>query len=146
MIILTYKTLNDEGFNKALATIAAQTGYADFQASYNVAKIARKFGTELKTARETYAKWVDAYIVKDEKGVPKMAAEPNQHVPWEIKEGMQEEFEKGMENFMKTEITIEAAPLKLTDLGQVKLSPLQILTLEPVFDPAAFSQQEPSPH
>lgn len=146
MIKLTYKTLNDEGFNKALATLAAQTGYSDFQASYNVAKIARKFGIELKTARETYAKWVDAFIVREEDGTPKMAAQPNQHIPWEIKEGMQDEFEKGMENFLKTEITIEAAPLKLSDLGQVKLSPLQILTLEPVFDQAAFSQPEPSPH
>lgn len=146
MITLNYKVLNSEGFNQALATLASQTGFSDFQAAYNVAKLTRQFGEELKIARELYAKWTEKFMVKDENGQPKRATVPHPLCPWEIKEGMTEEFNKEMDNFLKTEITIKATPIKIQDLGQIRLSPTQVLSLEPVFDPAAFEKPEASKH
>ena len=146
MIKLNYKTLNSEGFNQALAQLSAQNGFATFDATYNVARIAKQFGEELKLARELYGKWTKKFLVKGEDGKFKPAQKPHPLCPWEIKEGMDEEFNKAMEDFLKTEISLNAKPLAIHDLGGVKVSPHQVLALEPIFDPAAFEKPEVSAH
>lgn len=146
VIKLNYKTLNSEGFNQALAQLSAQNGFASFDATYNVAKIAKQFGEELKLARELYGKWTEKFLVKGEDGKFKPAQKPHPLCPWEIKEGMDEEFNKAMEDFLKTEITLNAKPLAIHDLGQIRLSPHQVLALEPIFDPSAFEKPEVSAH
>lgn len=146
MITLNYKTLNSEQFNHALATLSNQTGFSNFQAAYNVAKIAKQFGEELKIARELFSKWTDEFVVKDEAGKNKMASTPHPLCPWEIKEGMITKFDEEMDKFLKTQITIKASPLSIADLGQIRLSPAQVLALEPIFDPSAFVKPEVSAH
>jgi len=146
VIKLNYKTLNSEGFNQALAQLSAQSGFASFDATYNVAKIAKQFGEELKLARELYGKWTEKFLVKGEDGKFKPAQKPHPLCPWEIKEGMEEEFNKAMEDFLKTEISLNAKPLAIHDLGQIRLSPHQVLALEPIFDPSAFEKSEVSAH
>lgn len=146
MIKLNYKTLNSESFNQALANLSSQSGFSDFQAAYNVAKITKAFAEEIKTARELYAKWTEEFIVKDENGKPKKATTPHALCPWEIKEDKLEEFNKAMDDFMKTEVTLPARPLKIQDLGQIRLAPAQVLSLEPIFDPSAFAAPEVSAH
>jgi len=146
VIKLNYKTLNSEGFNQALGQLSAQNGFASFDATYNVAKLTKHFGEELKLARELYSKWTEKFLVKGEDGKFKMATKPHPLCPWEIKEGMEEEFNKAMEDFLKTEVTLSAKPLSIHDLGQVRLSPQQVLALEPIFDPSAFEKPEASAH
>jgi hypothetical protein len=145
VIKLNYKTLNSEGFNQALAQLSAQNGFASFDATYNVAKIAKQFGEELKLARELYGKWTEKFLVKGEDGKFKMSAKPHL-CPWEIKEGLEEEFNKAMEDFLNTEITLNAKPLAIHDLGQIRLSPHQVLALEPIFAAEAFEKPEVSAH
>lgn len=146
MITINYKTLNNDQFNQALGMLSNQTGFANFQASYNVAKLTRQFQEELKIAREEYAKWTEEFIVKDEKGERKMATKPHPTCPWEIKEGMAEAFEAEMAKFLNTEVKIWANPIQIADLGRIQLAPAQVLALEPIFDPSAFAQPEPSTH
>lgn len=146
VIKLNYKTLNSEGFNQALAQLSAQNGFASFDATYNVAKIAKQFGEELKHARELYGKWTEKFLVKGEDGKFKPAQKPHPLCPWEIKEGMEEEFNKAMEDFLKTEVTLNAKPLGINELGSIRLSPHQVLALEPIFDPSAFEKSEVSAH
>lgn len=146
VIKINYKTLNSEGFNQALATLASQTGFSSFDATYNVAKIAKQFGEELKMARELYAKWTKPFLVTDEAGNFKRAEKPHPLCPWEVQEGKMEDFNKAMDDFLKTEVTIQAKPLAVHDLGQIRLAPTQVLNLEPIFDPSAFSQPEASAH
>lgn len=145
MIKLSYKTLNSESFNQAIGLLASQNAFATFDATYNVAKITKKFHQELTMARELYSKWTEKFFEKDEAGKFKMAEKPHPLTPWKIKDGMEEEFNKAMEDFLKTEITIAAKPLAIHDLGGVKLSPQQIIALEPIFDPSAF-EKEASTH
>ena len=146
MITLDYKTLNSEQFNHALAVLSNQTGFSNFQAAYNVAKIAKQFGEELKTARELYGKWTEEFLVKDENGKNKMAEKPHPLCPFEIKDGMITKFDEEMDKFLNTKITLAAAPLSISDLGSIKLSPAQVLALEPIFDPSAFVRPESSAH
>jgi len=145
-IKLDYKTLNSEQFNHALAVLSNQTGFSNFTAAYNVAKIAKQFGEELKLARELYSKWSDEFVVKDESGKPKMAEKPHPLCPWEIKEGMITKFDEEMQKFLNTQVVISAKPLSIQDLGQIRLSPAQVLALEPIFDPSAFVRPESSAH
>lgn len=146
MITLSYKQLNSESFNQALGQLAHQTGFSNFQASYNVAKLTRQFHEELKIAREEYSKWTDAFVVKGEDGKPLMSEKPHPLCPWKIAEGKEEEFEKKMNEFLSHQITLKARPLHIHDLGNIQLSPQQVLALEPIFDPSAFGQPEASTH
>ncbi len=140
MIKLTYKELNSEGFNEGLKALMNQKNFATFQATYNVSKIIRKFNKELSQARELFAQWTKEYTAKNEDGTPKMATNPHPLFPFEIVEGKAEEFSKKIDEFMNTEIVIEAMPVKATDLENVHLSPKQILALEPIFDSASLEE------
>lgn len=145
VITIDYKTLNSEGFNQALSLLSNQTGFANFQAAYNVAKITKQHFEELKIARELYNKWTDPYIVKDEAGVPKRAAKAHPLCPWEIKEGMEKQFDEELEKFLKTSVEIKARPMMMNELGMIQLSPAQLIALEPIFAPEAFDSQPSSP-
>ena len=145
-IKLTYKTLNSEGFNQTLATLANQTGFGSFDAIYNVAKIVRQFSDELRIARETYAKWTKPLLVTEEDGTFKRAEKPHPLCPWEIKADMTEEFNKQMDEFLKTEVTLNAKPLTFEDIGKIQLTPAQLINLEPIFDPYSFAVPKASQH
>ena len=145
MIKISYKELNSEGLNQALAQLGSQSNFASFDAAYNVAKITKQFQENLEIAREMYAKWTKEFLVVDEAGKLKPATVPHPLCPWEIKEGMTEEFNKKMEEFLNTQAEINAMPLTPQALGNVKLSPHQILNLKPLFD-SSVSQPESSAH
>lgn len=143
MIKLDYKTLNSAEFNQSLMALANQNGFADFKTSYNVAKLKQKVDKELKAARELYSKWISEFVVKDENGKLKMA-EPGKGLPicpFEIIEGKTEELMKKMDQFLETEVEFAITPVNPSLLGTVKLSPDQLLHLEPIFDQAFFAQQ-----
>lgn len=144
MIKLSYKTLNSASFNETLGYLSQQKDFANFQAAYNVAKLMRKVQEELKIARELYTKKTDELLVKDEKGQHVLAKTPTSYTPFEILEGKTEEFGKLLEEFLATEIEIEGRYLQVTEMGQVKLSPQQMLNLEPIWDPSTFATA-PSP-
>lgn len=146
VITIDYKTLNSEGFNQALSLLSNQTGFASFQAAYNVAKITKQHFEELKIARDLYNKWTDPYLVKDEKGAPKRATKAHPLCPWEIIEGKEKEFDDELEKFLKTSVKIEARPLMLNELGAIQLSPAQLIALEPIFAPEAFSPSASPAH
>ena len=146
VIKLNYKTLNSEGFNQALASLANQNEYVSAEAAHNVARLTRQFAAELKRARELYAEWTKPFLVVDETGRYKLAEKKHPLCPWEIQAGKEDEFNHGMDKFLNTEIAIIAKPLTLQDLGNIKLTPVQMLNLEPIFDPSVFSQPEVSAH
>jgi hypothetical protein len=141
-ITIDYKTLNSGVFSEVVDMLANQSQWGNFQAAYNWAKFVRQFNEELKTARELYAKWTAEYTVKDVDGNPKMAATPLQYCPFELKEGMTEKFNEAMENFLKTTIAIQASLITVQDLGNIRLSPAQLLVLEPVLHPTVFAASE----
>jgi len=142
MLKINYKLLNSDIFNKELSELTKKSGFSNFKASYNVAKIARKFTKELGMARGAYADWIKEYLVKEEDGKFKLSEPPNQYTPYQIQDGKEEEVAKKVEDFFATELEIEAAPITLDDLGSIQLTPHQILVLEPIFDPSSFAQQE----
>lgn len=146
MINLSYKVINSESFNQALSYLAQQQGFSNFQAAYNVARIVRQFKKEVTTAREIYQKWADEYFVKNEKSGYETAENPSAICPFKIKDGKEQEFEQKMADFLKTEVEIKSSLLSPGDMGGVKLSPQQILALEPILDSSFFEEKESSSH
>lgn len=147
MIKLTYKQLNSAEFNQALQSLSRQTGFAGFQASYSMAKIARKFQEELKIARELFDKKADEFIEKDSKGDRMIAEKAHPSMPWKLIEGKENAYEEMLSDFLKTEVTLDASPLRAFQLGSVQLSPNHMLVLEPILDVASFeASPEPSAH
>ncbi|HZX13717.1 MAG TPA: hypothetical protein VFF49_04880 [Thermodesulfobacteriota bacterium] len=133
-IKLTYRELNSEGLNQAIYELSVKVGFSNFKTAYNIAKISRKFKSELAIARESYLKWVKDFALLDESGKFKVAQTPSTACPWEIDPNKKEEFEAKMSEFLKVEVMIPCHPINISDLGSVQLSPLQINNLLPLLD------------
>jgi hypothetical protein len=145
MIKFTFKELNSMVFNNALDELVKQPTLANFKATYNVARIKRQLSNEMQTAKELYIKLSNDYHAKDEKGEFIPTEIPNPHSPFKIVEGKEEEFSQKMEDFLSTEVTLESYPVTEADLVNVKLSPQQLMALEPILDPAVFSPGAEAP-
>lgn len=130
MINLTFKHLNDGEFNRSLLRLSKEQGFSNFNASYNVAKLVRKLGKELKTAQEMHSNIVKKYANMDEKGG--FIRPEGGHLPYEIKAENQKPYNEELEQFMKTEVKVEVPPLTVEDLGTITLSPAEINALEPL--------------
>jgi hypothetical protein len=132
MIKLKFADLNNEDFARALIKLSNEPGWANFQSSYNVAKILRRMKKELQTAREQHFKLLENYAKKDEKGGFLVAKEGT--FPYQIEDDKREEYDSKMAEFLATEVELDCWPIKETDLGSIKLTPSEINTLDPIFD------------
>lgn len=138
MIKLNYYNVNSKAFTEALFYLAAQSDFSDFKTTYNVSKIAKKFSEELDAAKDSYAKFITKFLYKDEAGnfVPQQGGMS----PFKIDPEKESEFLKASQEFMEFEFAIDASPINVKSLGGVKLSPKQVIALEPILDPASLSQ------
>lgn len=121
---LTFKNLNDPQFNQTLNRLSRETGFANFKAAYNVSKIMRRLTKELKEARALNEKIMAEYVEKNEDGTTKFDVETKLPV-FKSEEAEKEYFAKH-KDFLETEFEIDCYPIKLDDLGTIKLSPHEI--------------------
>lgn len=144
-IKLNYSQINSADVNQTLMMLASQNGFSTMQASYNVARIKRQFDKEMKVARELYNNFVKDFTVKDEQGNPKPATVPHPYCPFELIEEKRAEFDKKVEDFLKVEVELQSHMIQPSDLGTIKLSPQQMLVLEPFINLDAFEPASPTP-
>jgi hypothetical protein len=131
MIKLNYKSLNSGQFNQAVFNLMSQNGFASNDVSKNLAGMFRQFQSALMKARNSYNEMSKEFMDTSEDGKTQT-----------VKPDMKDVFDKKMEEFMATEVTFLAEPIKESDLGQVRLSPAQLLELEPILDPSFFGSRE----
>ncbi len=67
MIKIKFTHLNNPAFTESLAKLSQETGWEDFKASYNVAKILRRVSKELNLARQTHLKILEKYLTNTNK-------------------------------------------------------------------------------
>lgn len=127
---LKFSTLNDPNFNTTLNKLSKETGFSNFKASYNVAKILRRLTKELKIARDLNLKLVKDYAEVDDKGNPVFDNQTG--MPKFLDEEKQKEYQAKHKDFLETEIDLDCSPVTLQDLGTIKLSPHEINALEPI--------------
>jgi hypothetical protein len=129
---LTFEKLNENQFTNTLVRLSNENGFADFKATYNVAKLYRRVQKELKVARDLHLKLLEKYAEKDENG--NFVPQPNARAPYKIKPECEEAYEKEMEEFMATEFEVDCQPLKASQLGSVRVTPADIVALGDVFE------------
>ena len=131
MIKLTFGNLNDPGMNQALNKLSRETGFVDFKASYNVAKILRRLTKELGLAREVNQNILIDFCEVDE-ATKKAKFDPNSGQPVFLSDEKREEYFEKHKEFLKTDFEIDCEPIRVADLGTIKLSPHELNCLEPV--------------
>jgi hypothetical protein len=136
MVKLSYAKMNSRDFFNALSRLSQERGFADFGTSYNVSKLVRRIQKELKVAADEHQKILKQYCHLDEKGRPKFKEDGK---TWDIKEDVQDDYDKAMEEFLAFEVEFDVHPLDTRKIGSVKLSPADCITLDEIFDPAALS-------
>jgi len=134
MVKVKFRHLNDNNFSAVLAKLANETSWTSFQQAYNVSKLLRRIHKELGLARETHIKMLEQYAIKDEEG--KYLAEPETPggLPYKISDEKKDEYEKKMQEFLETEVEIDCQPIDTEELNNIKLTPVEITTIEPILN------------
>lgn len=134
-IKVKYSDINNSAFNQALIKLSKETGFTNFKASYNVARILRQITSEINIARELHGNWSKEYFLKDEEG--KFVPEPKSQFMFKIQPEKEQEFYTKWKDFLATEVEIKSDVIKLDDLGNVKISPEDIVALTPIMEASA---------
>lgn len=130
MLTLTYGQLRDSNFNRAMEKMANFSGFKSPKVAYNVAKINRRYLDEIEVSQGIFQKMVDQYAKKTEDG----KLEPHKGVPgtFSIPEDTQAEWDAKLKEFQSIEWTIDRPRVNFDDLADVKLTPAEIMALDPL--------------
>lgn len=138
MFKLKFADVKNQDFVRAYMKIITHTEYKDTKTAYNIAKIARKFDQESKLSQELYVKLIKKYAKLDDKGEIAPRKEGERVIPntYEIRDEAVEDgsWKKAAEDFDATEFEIACHKVKLSDLNNVGLSPVDLLALEDIID------------
>lgn len=120
MIELTWGTVRTESFQNALGRVASCTDL-DFKIAYSASRILSKIKSELDAADDMYKKLLSKHAdIDKEQGTYKVRPENL------------ELWKKEVSEFLDTKFVIEKNKLQVSSLEKVKLSPAEILALEPI--------------
>jgi len=97
------------------------------KASYWLARDASKLSRELQTFEQTRLKIVEKYCKRDKKGEPIIDKENNQYDMADMVA-----FQKEFRTIMDEEIEIDLKTIALSELGDVKIKPLDLIKLEKI--------------
>lgn len=119
MIELTWAHVRDHNFQAGLEKLA--TTPFEFKTGYQVSKIKAKVVSEATTAQEWFVKLVKTLGDLDEATGQ-----------FKIKPENEEKWKAEVKSFSETKFTIEKHKLNVADLSIAKLTPNEILALEPI--------------
>ena len=119
MIELTWAHVRDHNFQQGLEKLASTP--FEFKTGYQVSKIKAKVVSEATTAQEWFVKLV--------KTLGELNEETGQ---FKIKPENEEKWKEEVKSFSETKFTIEKNKLNVADLSIAKLTPNEIMALEPI--------------
>lgn len=122
---LTYKTLANQNFVPALKKVVNFDGFKDPKLAYNAARIGSLVDQELKTFHDLRVKFANKV-----KAIKPENEENPTDADKEAVKALQEEADK----FGEVSFEINRHKLKLEDLSGLKLTPNEILALEPMLE------------
>lgn len=131
MFKITYKELRSPQFSQSLTKLASCTELAP-KVAYNIARTAAVLGRELTTSQK---KWIAAskpLFKLDDAGSFMPNATKEFFV---LNEGVDEgDAKEKVEEFLNHEVLVERFKLKVEDLAPAKLSPQDLIALEPLLE------------
>lgn len=132
---LTYEHLRNPEFQIALQRLGAHP-FRDQKLAYKIAKMLWKLAKEIKICDELFAKLLDQYAEKDEKG--RLKPYQNKEGTFQIPEANAEVWKSAIKEFLSVEVKISAEKFKLTDFDGVELSASNLVALEPLMEDETF--------
>lgn len=133
-IKLTYAQLNEPALFQSLNALAAEKDFPEFKTAYSVSKLVRRIRNELRVAAEHHKEIIMPFVEKDEAGKAKTDERGGVTIAPEKKA----EWDEKLQQFLDHEVEFDVDPIKVTELGAIKLSPNDILALEPIFDKSSL--------
>ncbi len=94
--------------------------------AFQLGKLIKKVDEEYSLFNETREKLLNKYAAKDENGSYKIG-ENNEYT---FENNNYQLFMEEISSIINTEIEIEASPIKLEDIGELQLTPAQMVMLE----------------
>lgn len=132
---ITYEHLNSPTFAEALSVLGEAKTIADKRTAYTIGKFIRTYAKNLQVARGEYMQILSDAVERDENNMPiKDEESKNALIPFKIKEDKKEEFLKRATEFFAKEVEIPVNPLRVEDLAGVEITPVQLATLEVLFN------------
>lgn len=98
--------------------------------AYAIARLIRELDKESTTFDESRRKIVEKYCQRDDSGEIKTNEDGNVFV----QEDKVTEFNDELKSLLETELEINADKIKLDTLGDIELSPLQIVNITPFIE------------
>lgn len=127
-ITFTLKHVNEHNIIPAINKIMNAPIQPTYPTAYWVGKMGKKLLTEIKTSQEKYAQKLDDSCEKDEKGQVKRETDGRAM----LKEDQKEVFDKWSDEFLESTIVIETMKFAPNELAAAKLTPADLLALEPI--------------
>lgn len=122
---LTYKDIANPHFLAAMKKVVNSETWKDPKKAYNAARIGTLLDSELKTFADLRQK----LVTKARSYVP-----ANDDAPTDDDKAKLEEIQAEQEKFLEVSFKLERHKIHLDDLADVKLSPNELLALEPLLD------------
>jgi len=132
MFKLKYENFQNPMFQRSLAKLANFPGYASPKVSYGVAKIVKKITEEQKTFEKLYTDILKQHAEMDENG--NIKDDGKGVAVWKSEE-LKKQFEGKMKEFLDIEFEVPYGRLTLADLGDLKLTPSEMIALESMLNP-----------
>jgi hypothetical protein len=119
MIELNWGIIRDDKFQTSFAKLMG-TGDTDWSTKYAISRIGKKITSEIREAQEEFLKLVMKYADIDPNG------------GYKVKEEHKDTWTKEITAFLETKFVVDRNPVDIKNLTNVKLSPSDVLTLEPL--------------
>jgi hypothetical protein len=133
MFKLTYENLQNPMFARSLGKLASFPGYASPKVAYGIAKIVKKVNDERQTFEKLYNDMLKLHAEVDEKTGD--VKDNGQGIAVWKSDEEKKKFETKMKEFVAIEFEVPNNRLTLQDIGDVKLSPSEMLALESLINP-----------
>jgi len=118
---ITNETLSKPAFRSGLNKVLSAES-KDHKVIYNLGRVGDKIEQAIKEAQRDMRKLAKSHKVLNEQGIIGASAEGN------------DAWEKAYEDFMKHPVKVERRKIRLEDIREVPLSPLELNALEPILD------------
>ena len=102
--------------------------------AYWLARFLDKAGIEFKAFEKARLKLVERYAEKDKEGKPKMKEVKGQPQQYDLTDASMKKFNDELADLGKEEFEIDFKPIKLEQLGDIKLKPIVLVQLGKIIE------------
>lgn len=135
MFKLTHAELLNAGLHTALANLMKSPG--ETKAVYNLLRIKRQVAKAMQNAAEMHEVITGEFVEKDVDNKPIPHPEPTPMRPYKIKDGLEEAFNKKMQEFLEVSVELQSHKVNLADFPAFKPTVVELEALSVILEDIA---------